>query len=106
MQRNRLGKTRDLFKKIGNTKGIFHAKTVTKKNRNIIDLKEEEILRRRVRIHRRIIQKKKDLNDPDNHDYVVAHLEPDILECIVKWASGNTTTNKAGRGDEVPAELF
>ena len=90
-----MGKTRDLFKKISDTKGTFHSKMGTIKDRNGMDLTEAEDIKR---WHYRTIQKK-DLNDPDNHNGVITHLEPDILECEVKWALGSITTNKASGGD-------
>ena len=82
-----MGKTRDLFKKIRNTKGIFHAKMGTKKDRNGMDLKEAEDMKRRQEYTEELY--KRDLNEPDNHNGVITHLEPDILECEVKWALGN-----------------
>ena len=102
-ENNRMGKTRDLFKKIGDTNGTVHARMGMMKNRNSKDLirRDEEEM---VRIHRRTIQN--GLNDPDNHDGVVTHLEPDILECEVKWALESITTNKASGGDGIPVELF
>ena len=105
MQRNRLGKTRDLFKKIGNTKGIFHAKMGTIKDKNSMDLTEAEDIKKRWQEYTEELDKK-DLNDPDNHDGVITYLEPDILEGKVRWTLGNITTNKAGGDDEIPAELF
>ena len=98
-----MGKTRDLFKKIGDTNGTVHARMGMMKNRNSKDLirRDEEEM---VRIHRRTIQN--GLNDPDNHDGVVTHLEPDILECEVKWALGSIMTNKTRGGDGILAELF
>ena len=98
-----MGKTRDLFKKIRDTKGTFHAKTGTIKDRNGKDLTEEETIKRwqeYTELH------KKDLHDPYNHDGVITHLEPDILECEVKWALGSITTNEASGGDGYPVELF
>ena len=117
-ENNRMGKIRDLFKKTRDTKGTFHAK-----NRNGMDPTEAEDIKKRwqeyyKRIYteefRRTIQKriyreelyKKDLHDLDNHDCVITHLEPDILECKVKWALGGITTNKARGGDGIPVELF
>ena len=102
-ENNRMGKTRDLFKKIRDTKGTFHAKMGTNKGQKWYGPKRsryEEV----ARIHRRTIQK--NLNVPDNHDGVISHLEPDILECEVKWALGSITTNKASGGDGIPVELF
>ena len=100
----RMGKMRDLFKIIRDTKGIFHAKMGTIKDRNGMDLTEAENFKKRWQEYTEIY--KKDLNDPDNHSGVITHLEPDILEFEVKWASGSITTNKASRGDGIPAELF
>ena len=102
---NRMGKTRDIFKKIRDIKGIFHAKMNTIKDRNIMDLTKTEGSKTRWQEYTEELYKK-DLNDPDNHDAVITHLEPDILECEVKWALGNITTNKASGGDGIPAELF
>ena len=92
-QNNRMGKTRDLFKKIRDTKGIFHAKMCSIKNRNGIDLAEAEDIKKRWQERTEELYKK-DLHDPDNHDGVITHLEPDILECEVKWALESITTNK------------
>ena len=102
---NRMGKTRDLFKKIRDTKGTFHAKMCTIKDRNGMDLREAEDTKKRWQQYTEELYKK-DLHDPDNHDGVITHLEPDILECGVKWALESITTNKASRGDEIPVELF
>ena len=102
---NRLGKTRDLFKKISDTKGIFHAKMGTIKDRNSIDLTEAKDTKNRWQEYTEKLYKK-DLHDPDNHNDVVTHLEPDILECKIKWALGSITTNKASGSDGIPAELF
>jgi len=96
-----MGKTRDLLKRIRDTKGTFHAKMGSIKYRNGRDLTEEKV----ARICKRIIQKK-DFHDPDNHDGVITQLEPDILECEVKWALGSIITNKASRGDGILVELF
>ena len=101
---NRMGKTRDLFKKIGDTKGTFHAKMGTIKDRNGMDLTEAEDIKKRWQEYTELY--KKDFHDPDNHDGMITHLEPDILECEVKWALGCITTNKPRRGDGTPAELF
>ena len=98
-----MGKTRDLFKKIRDTKGTFHAKMGTIKDRNGMDLTEAENIKRWQEYTELF---KKDLNDPDNHDGVIIHLEPDILEWEVKWALGSVTMNKASGGDGIPAELF
>ena len=97
-ENNRMGKTRDLFKKIRDTKGKFHANMTTIKDRNGMDLKEV------ARMHRELYNK--DLHDPDNHNGVITHLEADILECEVKWALGSITVNKASGGDRIPDELF
>ena len=103
-ENNRMGKTRDLFKKIRDTKGIFYAKIGTIKDRNGKDLIEVEEIKMRWQEYTELY--KKGFNDPDNHDNVVIHLKPDILECEVKWAFGSITTNKASGGDGIPAELF
>ena len=102
---NRMEKTRDLFKKIRDTKGTFHAKMDLIKDRNSMDLTEAEDIKKRWQEHTEELYKK-DLHDPNNHDGVITHLEPDILECEVKWALENITTNKASRGDGIPVELF
>ena len=104
-ENNRMGKTRDLFKKIRDTKGTFHAKMGTKKDRNGMDLTEAEDIKKRWQEYTEEPYKK-DLNDPDNHDGVVTHLEPDTLESKVKWALGSVSTNKASGGDGIPAQLF
>ena len=104
-ENNRMGKTRDLFKKIRDTKGIFHAKMGSIKDRNGMDLTEAEDIKKRWQEYKEELYKK-DLHHPDNHDSVITHLEPDILECEVKWALGSITTNKASRGDRIPVELF
>ena len=95
-----MGKTRDLFKKIREIKGIFHAKMGTIKDRNSKDLIETEEIKKRWQEYTEELYKKKAFNDPDNHDGVVTHLEPDILECEVKWALGSITMNKASGGDK------
>ena len=100
-----MGKTRDLFKKIRDTKGIFPAKMGSIKDRNGMDLTEAEDIKKRWQEYIEELYKK-DLYDPDNHDGVIIHLEPDILECEVNWALGSITMNKASRGDGIPAELF
>ena len=100
-----MGKTRDLFRKIRDTKGIFHAKMGTIKDRNSMDLTETEDIKNRWQEYIEELYKK-DLHDSDNHNGVITHLEPDILECEVKWALGSITTNKASGGDGIPAELF
>ena len=102
---NRKGKIRDLFKKIRDTKGTSHAKMGTIWERNNMDLTEAEDIKKRWQVHTEELYKK-DLHDPDNHDGVITHLEPDILECEVKWALGSIITNKASRGDGIPVELF
>ena len=100
-----MGKTRDLFKKIRDIKGAFHAKMGSIKDRNGMDLTEAEDIKKRWQEYTEELDKK-DLQDPDNHDGVITHLEPDILECEVKWALERITTNKASGGDGIPAELF
>ena len=104
-ENNRMGKTRDLFKKIRDTKGTFHAKMSSIKDRNGMDLTEAEGIKKRWQENTEELYKK-DLHDPDNHDGVITHVEPDILECEVKWALGSITMNKANGGDGIPAELF
>ena len=99
-----MGKTRDLFKKIRDTKGTFHAKMGTIKDRTGMDLTEAENIKKRWQEHTELY--KKDLHGPDSHDGVITHQEPDILECEVKWALGSITTNKAHGGDGIPDELF
>ena len=103
-ENSRMGKTSDLFKKIRDTKGIFHAKMGSIKDINGMDLTEAEDTKKWQEDTEELY--KKDLHDPDNHDGVITHLKPDILECEVKWALGNITTNKASRGDGIPVELF
>ena len=100
-----MGKTRDCFKKIRDTKGTFHAKMGLIKDRNGMDLTEAEDIKKRWQEYTEKLYKK-DLHDPDNHNGVITHLEPDILECEVKWTLGSITTNKASGGDEIPVELF
>ena len=100
-----MGKTRDRFKKIRDTKGIFHAKMGIIKDRNGIDLTEAEYIKKKWQEYTEELYKK-DLYDPDNHDGVITHLEPDILECEVKWALRSITMNKASGGDGIPVELF
>ena len=104
-ENNRMGKTSNLFKKIRDTKGTFHAKMVSIKDRNGMDLTEAKDIKKRWQEYREELYKK-DLHDPDNHDGVITHLEPNILECEVKWALGSTSTNKASGGDGIPVELF
>ena len=99
-----MGKTRDLFKKIRDTKGPFHAKMSSIKDRNGIDLTEAEDIKKRWQEYTEELYKKD--HDPDNHDGMITHLEPDILECEVKWALGSITTNKASGGDGIPVELI
>ena len=100
-----MGKTRDLFKKIRDTKGKFHAKMGSIKDRNCMDLTEAENVKKRQQKYTEELYEK-ELHDPDNHNGVITHLEPDILECEVKWALGSITTNKASGGDGIPVELF
>ena len=97
--------TRDVFNKIRDTKGAFFAKMGTIKDRNGMDLMKQKILRRSGKNTQKNYTKK-DLNDPDNDNGVITHLELDILECKVKWALGSITTNETSGGDEIPAELF
>ena len=101
----RKGKTRNLFKKIRDTKGTFHAKTSSIKDKNGRDLTEAEDIKKRWQEYAEELYKK-DLQDPDNHDGVITHLEPDILECEVKWALGSITMNRASGGYGIPTELF
>ena len=98
-------KTRDLFKKIRDTKGTFHAKMGSIKDRNGLGLTEAEDIKKRWQEYTEELYKK-DLHDPDNHDGLITHLEPDILECEVKWALESITTNKASGHDRIPVELF
>ena len=98
-------KNRDLFKKIRDSKGIFHAKMGSIKDRNGMDLTEAENIKKRWQEYKEELYKK-DLHDPDNHNGVITHLEPDILECEVKWALGSITINEASGGDGIPVELF
>ena len=100
-----MGKTRDLFEKIRDTKGTFHEKMGTKKDRNGMDLREAEDIKKRWQEYTEELYKK-DLHDADNHDGVITHLESDILDCEVRWASGSITTNKASGSDGIPIELF
>ena len=102
---NRMGKTRDLFKKIRDTKRLFHAKMGTIKDRNGMDVTEAEDIKKRWQGYTEELYKK-DLHDPDNHDGVITHLEPDILGCEVKWALGSIATSKASGGDGILVELF
>ena len=100
-----MGQTRDLFKKIRDIKGTFHAKMSKIKDRNGMDLTEAEDIKKRWQEYMEELYKN-DLYDPNNHDGVITHLEPDILECEVKWALGSITTNKASGDDGIPVELF
>ena len=104
-ENNRMGKTRDLFKKIRDTKGTFHAKRHTIKDRNGMDLTEAEDFKKRWQEYTGEVYKK-DFHEPDNHDGVITHLEPNILECKVKRALGSIIMNKASGGDGIPVELF
>ena len=99
-----MGKTRDLFKKIRATKGTFHSKMGSIKDRNCMDLTEAEDIKKRWQEYTEELCKK-DLHNPDNHDGVITHLEPDILECEVKWALGSITTNRASSGDGIPTDV-
>ena len=109
MQRNRgqqrMGKTRDLFKKMRDAKGTFHANMGTIKDRNGRDLIESENIKKKCQEYTEELHKK-DIHNPDNHDGVITHLQPDILECEIKWALGSITKNKASGSDGIPAELF
>src|SRR5574337_1098310 len=100
-----MGKTRDFFKKIRDTKGTFHVKMSLIKDRNGMALTEAEDIKKRWQEYTEELYKK-DLHDPGNHDGVITHLEPDILECEVQWALESITTNKASGGDGIPGELF
>ena len=100
-----MGKTRDLFKKIRETKGIFHAKMGSIKDRNGMDLTEAEDIKKRWQEYTEELYEKQ-LHDPDNHDGVITHPEPDILECEVKWALGSITMNTASGGDEMQLSYF
>ena len=104
-ENNRMGKTRDLLKKIRDTKGTFHAKMDSIQDRNGMDLTEAEDIKKRWQEYTEELYKK-DLHNPDHHDGVITHLEPDILECEVKWALGSIIMNKASGGDGIPVELF
>ena len=104
-ENNRMGKTRDLFKKIRDNKGMFNRKKGTIKDRSGMDLTEAEDIKKRWQEHTEGLYKKEPY-DPDNHDGVITHLEPDILECEVKWTLERITTNKASGGDGIPVELF
>ena len=100
-----MGKTRDFFKKIRDTKGIFHAKMSSIKDRNGTDLTEEEDIKKRCQAYTEELYQK-NLHDSDNHDGVITDLEPEILECEVKWALGSITTNKASGGDGIQVSYF
>ena len=104
-ENNRMGKTRDLIKKIRDTKGTFHAKMGLIKDRNGLDLTEEEDIKKRWQEYTEELYKK-DLHNQDNHDGEITHLEPDILESEVQWALGSITMNKVSGGDGIAAELF
>ena len=104
-EKNRMGKTRDLFKEIRDTKGTFHAKMALIKDRNGLDLTEAEDIKKRWQEYTEDLYKK-DFHDPDNHDDVITNLEPDILESEVKWALESITTNKASGGDGIPGSCF
>ena len=104
-ENNRMGNTRDLFKKIRDTKRIFHAKMGSIKDRNGMDLTEAEDIKKRWQEYTEELYKK-DLHNPDNHDGVITHLEPHILECEVQWTLESITMNKASGGDGIPVELF
>ena len=105
MQSKRMGMTRDLFKKIRDIKGTFHAKMGIIKERNGMDLTEAEDINKRWEEYTEELYRK-DFHDPDDHDDEITHLEPDILECKLKWALGSITINKATGGDGIPVELF
>ena len=104
-ENNRKGKTRDLFKKIRDTKGTFHAKMCSIKDRNGMDLTEADDIKKRWQEYTEELHKK-EIHNQDNHDGVITHLEPDIMECEVKWALGSLTTNKASRGDGIQLSYF
>ena len=104
-ENNRMGKTRHFFKNIRDTKGTFHEKMSSIKDKKCMDLKEAEDIKKNWQEYTEELYKK-DLHDQDDHDGVTTHLEPDILECEVRWALGNITTNKASRGDGIPIGLF
>ena len=104
-ENNRMRKTGDLFRKIRDTKGTFHAKMGSIKDKNGMDLTEEEDIKKRWQEYTEELYRK-DLHDPDNHNGMITHLEPNILEYEVRWALGSITTNKASGGDRIPVELF
>ena len=103
-ENNKMGKASDFFKKIGGINGTFHARMDTIKDRNGKDLTEAKEIKKRWQEYTELY--KTDLNNLDNHDGVVTHLEPDMLECKVKWTLGSITTNKASGDDGIPAEVF
>ena len=104
-ENNRIGKTRDLLKKIGDTKGTFHAKIGSIKDKNYRELTEAEDIKKMWQDYTEKLYKK-DLHDPDNHNSMITQLEPDILQCEVKWALESITTNKASGGDGIPVEVM
>ena len=104
-ENNRMGKTRDLFKKIRDTKGTFHGKMGSIKDRNVMGLTDADDIKKRLQEYTEELYKNY-LHDEDNQDGVITHLEPDILKCEVKWTLGSITTNKASGGDGIPVELF
>ena len=104
-KKNRMGKTRDLFKKLRDTKGTFHAKIGSKKDRNGMDITEAEDIKKRWQEYTEELYKK-DLRNPDNHNGVITHLKPDVLECEVKWALESITMNKASGGDGIQLSYF
>ena len=104
-ENNRMGKSRALFKKVRATKGTFHAKMGTIKDRNAMDLPEEEDIKKRWQEYTEALYNK-GFNDLNDHDGVITHLESDILECDVKWALGSINMNKSSGGDGIPVELF
>ena len=103
-ENNRMGKTKDLFKKLRDTKGTFHAKMGSIKDRNGLNLTQAEDIKKRWQEYTELY--KKDLRDPDNHDDVITNLQPDVLECEVKWALESIAMNKASGGDGIPVQLF
>ena len=103
-ENNRIGKTRDFFKKIRDTTGTFHVKMGPIKNRNGMDLTEAEDIKKRWQKYKELY--KRDFKEPDNHDGMITHLEPDILECEVQWALGSISTDKASGGDRILTVLF
>jgi len=104
-QNHRMGKTRDLVKKIRDTKGTYHAKMGRTRTETVWTYQKQKIIKKRWQEYTEELYKK-DLNDSDDHDGVITHLEPDILECEVRWALGSNTVNKASGGDGIPVELF